>query len=110
MKIIHNYSEFKRLTAPLMDLDFALLDITPDFRLGMFGPKRLPELVTFCKNNPEYHIISSLRHVSVDVNAVVEPAAFYMLGQGDQDPELMLVPKMSKETAEQLRILKFDTD
>lgn len=110
MKIIHNYTEFKRRTAPLMDLDFALLDIAPDFRLGMFGPKRLPELITFCKNNPEYHIISFLRHVSIDVNTVIEPAAFYMLGQGDQDPELMLIPKMSKEAIEELRILKFDTD
>jgi hypothetical protein len=44
------------------------------------------------------------------VNAVVEKAAFYMLGQGDKDPDLMLIPKMSKEAAEALRILKFDSD
>ncbi len=110
MKIINCYSEFKRRTDPLMDLDFALLDIAPDFRIGIFRPSRLPELVTFCQNSPEYHIMSFFRDTLIDVNAVVEKAAFYRLGRGDSDPELMLVPKMSKAAAEELRILKFDTD
>ena len=110
MKVLHNHSEFKNRTAPLADLDFALLDIVPDSCTGIFYPRRLPELILFCQNNPEYHIMSFLGDTFIDVNAMVEKASFYLLGRGDKDPDLMLVPRMSKEAIEELRILKFNTD
>lgn len=100
--------DFQRRTAPLMDFDFALLDIAPDTRLGIFGPKRLSELITFCRLNPKYHIISFFKHTCIRVNALVEDAAFYKLGQGDNDPELMCIPPVSSNAALALRIREFE--
>lgn len=78
VKIINTIDEFHRLTGPVMDLDFEFLDIVPSTRLGFFDRSRLSELVTFCKNNPEYHVISVLKQVPIKVNDVVRAAAFYM--------------------------------
>lgn len=108
MKIINCPREFRIRTGFVMDLDFEFLDIVPSTRLGCFARSRLSELVDFCQNNPEYHIISHLRRVPIKVNAVVEAAAFYLLGEGDADPELMYVRKMSADALSKLHILKFD--
>ena len=101
--------EFRLRTVPLSDTDFALLDIVPDDRIGFFNSNRLSELTTFCRNNPEYHIISYLKHNRVRVNAVVSTAHFYRLGQGDKDPELMCIPPISNTAIELLRIFEFET-
>jgi hypothetical protein len=93
-----------------MDLDFALLDITPTTQLGFFSRTRLAELLAFCRSNPEYHIVSFLKHAQIKVNAVVEDAAFYMLGQGDSDPELMYVSRMDEDILAKLKILEFEAD
>ena len=101
--------EFRLRTVPLWDTDFALLDIVPDDRIGFFNSNRLSELTIFCQQNPEYHIISHLKHNRVKVNAVVSTAHFYRLGQGDKDPELMCIPPIGKDVIEYLRIREFET-
>ena len=101
--------EFRLRTVPLSDMDFALLDIVPDDRLGCFNSNRLTELTIFCQQNPEYHIISHLKRYRVKVNAVVSTAHFYRLGQGDNDPELMCIPPISNTAIELLRIFEFET-
>ena len=101
--------EFELRTAPLWDTDFALLDIVPDDRIGFSNSNRLSELTIFCQQNPEYHIISYLKHDRVRVNAVVSTAHFYRLGQGDNDPELMCIPPISNTAIELLRIFEFET-
>ena len=100
--------EFELRTAPLWDTDFALLDIVPDDRIGFFNSNRLSELTIFCQQNPEYHIISYLKHNRVSVNAVVNAVLFYQLGQGDNDPELMCIPPISNAAIELLRIREFE--
>ena len=100
--------EFRLRTVPLWDTDFALLDIAPDDRLGCFNSNRLAELTIFCQQNPEYHIISYLKHNRVRVNAVVNAVLFYQLGQGDNDPELMCIPPIGKDVIEYLRIREFE--
>ena len=100
--------EFRLRTVPLWDTDFALLDIVPDDRVGCFNSNRLAELTIFCQQNPEYHIISYLKHNRVRVNAVVSTAHFYRLGQGDKDPELMCIPPIGKDVIEYLRIREFE--
>ena len=110
MKITNDSLEFRLRAGLLRDLDFALMDITPTTQLGFFARTRLAELLTFCRSNPEYHIISFLKHNSIKVNAVVEDASFYMLGQGDSDPELMYAPRMDEDILFKLKILEFETD
>lgn len=105
-------SDFRRRTDPLTDqeMDFASLGIAPDNQLGFFNPLRLSELVVFCEKNPEFHVISYLKHHRVRVNTVVNTAAFFRLGQGEKDPALMCIPRISKDVFDLLRIFKFDTD
>ncbi len=110
MKITNDPREFRLRAGLLMDLDFALLGITPTTQLGFFSRNRLAELLAYCRNNPEYHIVSFLQDAPFKVNAVVEDAAFYMLGQGDSDPELMYAPKMNEELLFKLKVSKFDLD
>ena len=100
--------EFRLRTVPLSDIDFALLDIIPDDRLGFFNSNRLSELTTFCQKNPEFHIMSYLKRYRVRVNAVVSTAHLYRLGQGDKDPELMCIPPIGKDVIEYLRICEFE--
>lgn len=109
MKITNDLREFRLRAGPLMDLDFALLDITPTTQLGFFAHSRLAELLAFCRSNPEYHIISFLKQVPVKVNDVIDDAAFYMLAQGDSDPELMYVPRMNEMLLAKLKVSKFDS-
>ncbi len=105
--------DFRRRTVPLSvaEWDYADLDITPDDHVGIFNRNRLPELIDFCSRHPQYHIISFLNYSPVvRINAPIESAAFFMLGSGDKDPELMHIPKMKKESIEILKILEFDRD
>ena len=110
MKITNDLREFRLRAGLLMDLDFALLDIVPTTQLGLFARTRLGELQAFCRSNPEYHIVSFLKHNSIQVNAVVEGAGLYMLGQGDSDPEWMYAPRMNEELLIKLKVFKFDGD
>ncbi len=63
-----------------------------------------------CKNRPQYHIISILKQIPIKVNAVAASAAFFMLGDGDSDPELMYVPQMSKEGLADILNIEFNSD
>lgn len=110
MKVIGNLKEFRRRTILVVDLDFEFINITPNSRLGIFNRERLSELVDFCKDNPEYHIISFLENGGVEINDAVEAAALYMLGRGDKDPDLMYVPRLSDDARADLEILKFNID
>lgn len=107
MKILSDIEEFNRRTRPLMDVDFALIDIVPTTRLGFFSKGRLPELILFCQNNPEYHIMSTLKNTLIKVNTVIDMAAFYMLGQGERDPELMFLLYMDEKSLSRLKTLEF---
>lgn len=108
MKIINDNSEFHRRTGLLLDLEFEPIDLIPNGLLGVFDRHRLPELMSFCNENPQYHVISFLKYAPIKVNTAIHAAAFYMLGEGDNDPELMYMPQMDEVAREALRILKFD--
>ncbi len=110
MKVISDIEEFRKRTQPLMDLDFALLDIVPTTRSGFFNKARLSELLVFCQHNPQYHIISLLKTNLTKVNTVVDTANIYMLGQGDNDPELMFTLYYSQHSAYKLKCFEFESD
>ncbi len=97
MNIIYDYYEFESRVRPLSDLDFALLDIVPDTQLGFFRRERYQELLEYCEANPDFHIISTLRDSLVRVNAPLEFAGFYMLGQGDKNPKLVHAFKTTED-------------
>ena len=56
---------------------------------GTFGSWMLPELIRFCRDNPEYHILSSNGPGRV-VNQLLEGKVYYMIANGDRDPTLTL--------------------
>ena len=49
----------------------------------------LPQLIQFCKENPEYHIVTSDGPGRL-INRLVEEKSFYLIGVGEKDPALVL--------------------
>ncbi len=105
MKIIYDYDEFHNRTKPIRD-HFDLDDIFPDTLTGVFFPSRLKELIQYCTERPEYHIMSYLPK-QVKVNRAVDAACFYLLGTGDADPDLWYSLRFNQEKFESLQIYKF---
>jgi len=56
---------------------------------GSFGRSCLPQLVQFCDDNPEYHILTC-DGPGRYVNRLVADKSFYMIGDGDKNPNLLL--------------------
>lgn len=56
---------------------------------GDFETEELPQLLEFCRLNPEYHIVSD-RGDSRMLNKFVPNARSYWLASGDRDPSLVL--------------------
>ena len=56
---------------------------------GLFRSCFIPQLIQFCKENPEYHILTSGGPGRL-LNHLVEGKSFYMIGDGDKDPALVL--------------------
>ncbi len=108
MKIINDINEFHHRTGLIVDLEFESIDLIPNGLIGIFDQHRLSELMSFCNENPQYHVISFLKHAPIKVNTAIHTAAFYMLGEGDNDPDLMCVPIMDKDTIIELKTLEFD--
>ncbi len=80
--------EFIQRTAPLVDFEFEDVDIVPDTITGGFESNRLTELESFCKKNPDYHIISIIDGC-LYFNKVAPYATKYLLGEGDSNSELV---------------------
>lgn len=106
MTIIYDRKEFQNRTKPVNDhLD--LIGIVPDTLIGHFFLTRLSELMQYCSRHPQYHIMSILPH-QVKVNRPVEAARFFVLAEGDADPELWYSPPFNQKNYEELKIHKFD--
>jgi hypothetical protein len=106
MKIIKDYQIFEMRTQPIEELDSESIDLVPDAMAGLFWPKRLKELIEFCKKNPIFHIMSIHMNGHVEVNTLTPGASFYRLAKGDNDPELTYTSSESMEVCEDLDILK----
>lgn len=105
MKFVRDYIEFRKLTKPVRD-DFDL-DISPDMELGIFFPHRLDELKQFCLSHPRYHIMSLLPP-ALKLNKPVASARFYLLAEGDADPDLWYRDPMNQDQFEDSEIRKFE--
>jgi len=109
MKVIRDFDEFYKRVKPLRFDDFDGLDIVPSTEFGDFFKNRLSDLLLFCKNNQQYHIISNLS-LGVMLNKPSNEAHHYELGQGESDPELMYIEKINWKGYEYLKISKFNRD
>lgn len=109
MKLIHDRKEFDDRTKPIY-YHLYLDDIESDTRLGFFLAHRYEELLDYCKKNPQYHVISKIGRYTLTVNNAVKGAVFYMLGEGDPDPELMYCMSSTYKEFEELQIHKFNID
>ena len=106
MKIIYDSQEFSDRTQLVRDhLD--IFGIEPDTRLGYFFPHRLEELLQYCEQYPEFHIVSELKNGAGKINRPIENAAFYLLAEGDADPNLIGCRIKSQEQLETLQICEF---
>ena len=105
MNFICDYIEFKDRTKPIRDAFD--LDIVPDIGLGFFFPDRLDELKQYCIDHPQYHIMSLLP-LAMKANKVIPSALYYLLAEGDPDPDLWYRIPMSEEVLQSLEIFKFD--
>ena len=108
MKIVHNYAEFFKRVKPLFYDDLENIGLFGSSAAGIFDNHRFTELTEFCSNNPKYHIISILEG-GVEFNRPIDTKALYLLGLGDDDPELVYIAKISWKAFENLQVLKFRT-
>ncbi len=88
MIIIPTLLEFMQRTAVLVDYEFEDADIIPDSIIGTFDNHRLDELIEFCSENSDFHIISVL-NVGLFFNKILPNAQEFYLGQGDANSDLV---------------------
>ena len=58
---------------------------------SVFRPEHIPEMLTFCRENPEYHVVTSITPGRL-LNKYVPGRKVYKLAKGDQNPNLLLNP------------------
>ena len=69
--------------------DLEWLGLTGQDFSGAFGSWHLPQLIDFCRENPEYHIVSS-DGPGRFVNCLLPDKVQYMIANKDNDPALVL--------------------
>lgn len=109
MRVIRDFKEFYIRVKPLRFDLFNGLDIVPSREFGDFYIDRLGDLLAFCKNEPQYHVISNLAS-GISLNSPSLAAYSYELGQGDSDPELIYIEKITWKAYEYLKVSKFNLD
>ena len=65
---------------------------------GHFFPKRAAELIQFCKQNHEYHIVSYMPNMKI--NKFIPGASLYFLANGDPNPQLLYSTALCEEELE----------
>jgi len=69
--------------------DLEWLGLTGHCFAGSFSRKHLPDLLRFCAENPEYHIVTC-DGPGRSVNRLLPDRDFYKIANGDKDPCLVL--------------------
>jgi hypothetical protein len=90
MVLYVNYSAFcKRIGLLNNYYDLEALGLEAHDHSGSFFSHDLPELIAFCREHPEYHIVTC-DGPGRRVNRLIHGKSYYMLANGDPDPALML--------------------
>lgn len=94
LKTFRDIREFQTRTGVFRFFTVPILDIQPDMIGGCFFYPRLGELIAYCAANSDLHIISCPGGDGLPClfNRVIDEASFYLLGDGDKDPNLACVP------------------
>ena len=89
MALIKSYHQFVRQTGLFVsDESLEPFGLFSCDRHGGFRRPRILELQSFCKSNPDFHIVSWL-NPNVTINRFAPGARLFFLAQGDQDPHLI---------------------
>ena len=78
--------------------ELAWLGFDMGIYLSIFSQHLVPQLLTFCRENPEYHVVTSIS-AGRWVNKYVPDCRCYKLAKGDKNPNLVLNPLVSPERA-----------
>ena len=90
MTLLVDIDEFNDRVGLVWDYyELEWLGFKPFDYCGHFDPDILPQLLDFCRLNPEYHIVSGFRG-GRKINKLVPDARCYWLANGDRDPSLLL--------------------
>lgn len=84
-----NYDFHKKVGSLGWYEDLEAIGITPRDAVGTFGSSDTTMLLKFCKDNPQYHIITRLSAAKT-VNKFVNGNYIYTLAAGDRNPNLEL--------------------
>lgn len=93
-----NY-QFHLRTGMILCLDrLASIGLEPSLLIGGFFEADVAILLKFCKDNPQYHIVSIIS-AALRVNHFISGGKCYYLADGDDDPTLRLEfpPETMKE-------------
>jgi len=107
MKFTHSSSEFMKVVGIIHgDIKIKALGLEPCCITGDFCRAHVEPALEYCKNNPDFHIISFNRNGYF--NRFVEGSSSYGIAEGDPNPHIVyLTPlEIHKLRAERDQILK----
>ena len=91
-EVIADINEFyTRVHTISNDEELRFLGFNVDSVVGTFHEEDLADLKQFCKDNPEFHIVTQT-HPGRHVNRLIEKSDHYTLADGDANPNLILNP------------------
>ena len=99
MEMTHDIHAFYRRTGTILNplelmwLDLKFEDLTP-----IFGDSEVGVILTFCRENPEYHVISMTESGRLE-NRFVPDSGVYYLAKGDKNPNLAVNPFVGPNAA-----------
>lgn len=76
----------------MLDYEDLELPLVPDSVTGLYMSDALPELLNFCREYPEYHIVSCPVDL-VLANRCIPGASLFYLAEGDSDAQLIHDPE-----------------
>lgn len=89
MRITTSYSEFVRDVKIIFDpMRLKSLGLELGEAMGSFWPSEMEDVLDFCAQNPEFHIVSSMGE-GIFINRYDTRGKLFNLAEGDSDPDYM---------------------
>ena len=90
MIVVPKFVDFLNRVVTLTDYEFENVDLIPDTLCGTFSSDRFKELIYYCAEHEEFHIIS-IKRGGIYFNKPIAGADSYCLGRGDSNPKLVFI-------------------
>ena len=92
MELSHDISAFYRRTGTILNANELIwLGLKADDLTAIFGESEVNILLEFCKDNPEYHIVTIAEQGRLE-NRYVPGKRVHYLAKGDKNPNLAVNP------------------